>query len=931
MTDQGDEMKQCIICSSEIPLQARFCDRCGADAPDGSPEIRAWLVGSAPECDIVLSDAKVSARHCRLVLRDEGYWLEDLQSTNGTYVNGERIGAAMRVTPGDRVTLGQSVPLPWPEPNEALHPRIIRIGREPDNDIVLNYPVVSGHHARLLVTPGASYIEDLGSTNGTAIGTPERKIRRSPVHLHDQVFFGSFRVPAERLLPGKLTLGERPAIELDFRGSSLLLGRAADCDQVLDFPMVSWHHARLRRVGEEVWVEDLDSTNGTFVNGRRIHGSVALRPNDVVGLGSYTFRLTAVGKLEQRDYRGNLTIEARDVGVVLANGTPLLEDVSLTIYPSELVGLMGPSGAGKTTLMTALNGYLRPSRGSVLFNQEDLYANFARFCGHLGYVPQDDLMHGSLTVEEALYFTARLRLPSDYSDEDIHRRITQVLEQLRLVEIRGQLIGSPEKKGISGGQRKRVNLAMELLTDPSALFLDEPTSGLSSEDALVVMLVLRELADAGKTILLTIHQPSLDAFRLLDNLVVVSRDTGRPGPGRLAYFGPAYPDAIRFFNPEISAAPAGSGATAALAPEQVLRGLGQASTEEWTNRYAASEHKRQYVDARAGQRIADNASLPADRSARRPELGQAATLVRRAFRIKLRDAWGTTILLAQAPIIAAFIALVFGKQTDKTVSFSSTVGELPLFWEQAREFGMIAGSLKITIFLLVIAALWFGCANAAREIVGEWAIYHRERMISLKIPSYIASKLIVLGGLCMIQCTVLLGIVHWSCGLRAPWWQMYGLLLLTSLVGVGLGLTASALARTSEAALALTPIILIPMIILSGALQPRHRMSWSWPTQGMASRWAFESALLLEASHRERLPIYDPQGPAPATDAGNTTLQPVRYDDMAEGSFPTRADTQYDWEEDRTGIAAGALALLLMLVALGLAVPGILKWREIRR
>src|SRR5205085_9777527 len=141
------------------------------------------------------------------------------------------------------------------------------------------------------------------------------------------------------------------------------------------------------------------------------------------------------------------------------------------------------------------------------------------------------------------YYSARLRLPRDFSDADVHRRIRTVLEQLELRGAEDVRIGSPEKKGISGGQRKRVNLAMELLTDPLVLFLDEPTSGLSSEDALMVLKVLRELADAGKTILITIHQPSLEVFRLLDNLVLVSRDAGSQDPGRLIYYGRAYPDA----------------------------------------------------------------------------------------------------------------------------------------------------------------------------------------------------------------------------------------------------------------------------------------------------------------------------------------------------------------------------------------------------
>ena len=160
----------------------------------------------------------------------------------------------------------------------------------------------------------------------------------------------------------------------------------------------------------------------------------------------------------------------------------------------------------------------------------------------------------------------------------------------------------------------------------------------------------------------------------------------------------------------------------------------------------------------------------------------------------------------RAPVIALLIALVFGSQAAKNAT--------------ADNWASVAGASSTTIFLLALAALWFGCSNSAREIVGEWAIYHRERMVNLKIPSYVGSKLAVLGGLCLVQCAILLVIVHWGTGLRGPWLGMFLMLLLTSLVGLAIGLTVSALARTSEVAIALLPLILLPMVILAGVLQP---------------------------------------------------------------------------------------------------------------
>jgi ABC-type multidrug transport system ATPase subunit/ABC-type multidrug transport system permease subunit len=663
---------------------------------------------------------------------------------------------------------------------------------------------------------------------------PGNIIKRQIITPEDIIFFGSLRVPAARLLRRQLALGSRPYTQVDVLETAFVVGRDKRCDIVLDDPQVSNHHLRVARQQNEIFVEDLDSANGTYLNGQRIRGRVRVRAGDFVGVGSTTFTVAADGNLEQRDYRGNVAIEAQAVTIDVPQKR-LIEEVSLTVYPSEFVGLMGPSGAGKTTLMNAMNGYTPPSGGAVLFNGRDLYANYGQFRNVMGYVPQDDIMHGDLTVGQALYYTARLRLPKDFSDPEINKRVEQVMSQLGLEGTEDVLIGSPQKKGISGGQRKRVNLAMELLTDPSVLFLDEPTSGLSSEDALMVMKVLRKLADEGKTIILTIHQPSLEAYRLLDNLILVGKDKGSPDPGRLAYYGPAYPQAVDFFNPDgVPDLPHGVDPS----PDEVLRGFSKKETKDWTRQYTAWPLKRQYVDQRAGKHATAAAHAESPGTDRTMGLTQWWTLVRRCFAIKLRDRMNTAILLAQAPIIALLIALVLGKQAAEEIT--------PDTWPN------VAGAVSTVVFLLALSALWFGCSNSAREIVGEWAIYRRERMVNLKIPSYVASKFTVLGGLCVVQCVILLAIVHWISGLSGPWLPMFGILLLTALVGLAIGLTISSLARTSEVAIALLPLILLPMVILAGVLQPVHKMNSAvqFLAHCMPARWAFESLLILESDER---------------------------------------------------------------------------------
>jgi ABC-type multidrug transport system ATPase subunit len=758
---------------------------------------------------------------------------------------------------------------------------------------VLDYPMVSSYHAQITVSNGTITIEDLQSTNGTAVGNPDNRITTSRIKPDDTIYFGSLPVPAARLLSGKVALGEAPREEVHFSGSAILLGRDPQCQMPLNHPLVSWHHARITRTPAGFIVEDLGSTNGTFVNGQRITGQMAVRPGDMIALGSFSFVLTAEGKLQQRDDRGNVTLEARGITVDVKDRR-LIEGISLTIYPSEIVGLMGPSGAGKTTLMNALNGYTPPTFGGVQINGLDLYQNYEQFCGHIGYVPQDDIMHRDLTVGQALYYTARLRLPADFSDSDINSRISRVLKMLGLEGTENVIIGTPEKKGISGGQRKRVNLAMELLTDPSLLFLDEPTSGLSSEDALMVMEALRKLADEGKTIIITIHQPGLEVFRLMDNLIMLAKDKGSIEPGRLAYYGPAYPAAVDFFNP---------GGVPNLkpgqdpSPDEVMRGLGRGKAADWLRQYIASPYKKQYVDERMGKHPAGAAPVVAPKITREPDLAQWWTLVRRTLAIKLKDKGNTVTLLALAPVIAMLILITMGINASK-----EGPGDLQPY-----------AKTTYTVFLMIVSAIFLGCWGALREIVSEWAVYHRERMVNLKIPSYVASKFTVLGAILgLVQLPVLFLITYLGSGLQGPWFGMLFVLVLTGLVSLALGLLISATVKTAETATSLSILLMIVMILLAGAIVQTHkRGETARPlTYFIPSRWSFEAMLVMEANARNKF-----QGTV--VEDGRPVTKTI---DMAERIFP---------EEQRAGVILPVIILLWMLAILIAGAGLVLKARDV--
>jgi ABC-type multidrug transport system ATPase subunit/ABC-type multidrug transport system permease subunit len=813
----------------------------------------SWVIGRAQDCDLVVPEAQVSSHHCRLTHQADGFLLEDLGSTNGTYVNGAKIAPRepVHVPHGARVTLGGQTPMPWPvapagpaeasasqSPAPPVSGRQITIGRSPDSDVQVDLPIIGWNHAVITEENGQYILEDRNSRNGTAIGEMSNRIQRAVLKPSDQVFLGSYKISAAQLLSldEKVEIGEAAFQTVSFRGNSMEVGRDPKCDIPLDFPMVSWRHARLTRTPDGILVEDLGSRNGTYLNGVRVTGKVLARAGQEIGLGSVRFQLMENGQLAQRDYNGKVTIEAKEIVVHAPNGKRLLDPVSLTVFPYELVAMMGPAGAGKTTLLKALNGYTRPVRGTVLFRGQSLYDYYDLYRHMMGYVPQDDIVHPQLTVRQALYFSARLR--TDLTDAEINTRTEKVLYDLGIPDKIDTVIGSPERKTLSGGQRKRVNIGLELITDTPVLFLDEPTSGLSSYDAESVVDLLKELSKSGKTILTTIHQPSLKVYKQFDDLLMVSRDKGNK-PGALVYFGPAYPDSIQFFNPP-TAGPTGTAPiqSAELNPEMLFSGMNtvpdENRTETWRQRYNASRYRKEFVENRSGKQPAATDKTGEEKPRRQFGLGQWLSLVKRNVIVRLQDRAQTSILLVQAPVFALLVALV----------------NYPL---HADNFGDIAQKLPIVHFLMVVAAIWFGCNNAARDIVGEWTIYKRERMVTLKLLPYVFSKFAVLLGLCIFQCGSMLAIVYLVCGLHSSFLYDFLVLLISSMIGAGLGLSISALSKTTESAIAMLPLVLLPIIALGGGMRPIYLM----PSGGqilsaiIPSRWAFEANLLDEAKAKE--------------------------------------------------------------------------------
>ena len=879
------------------------------DEPNSdAPTLR---IGFARDNDLVVPVPQVSSHHAALARTKRGYLIRDLHSTNGTFVNGQRVQLAY-LQLDDRISLGSyefifdqklATRLDQLKDHKAgdQNQPPVTIGRGEECDIVLDAPQISRVHLRLTPMGDRSWrLEDLESANGTFVNDRNHQVQKTIVSDDDVLFLGSYRFPLNRVR--EFLHADEPslptgAIELPEDQAFVTFGRGADNDIVLDAPQISRYHARLLRTPAGVFLEDLTSANGTFVEGDRIT-EAQLETGQTISFGSYAVRIDLERNTVQKSYRGDILLQAENLRVeVDVGGSPLriLDGVSFTVYPTEFVGLLGPSGAGKTTLLNALIGYTRPTYGRTLLNGNELISHYDRYRGAIGYVPQEDIIHRQLSVYEALYFTAKLRLPPDTTDAEIDRRIEQVLADLEISKTRDSTIGSPEKKGISGGQRKRVNLAMELLTDPSLLCLDEPTSGLASEDALNVIRLLRQLADRGKTILLTIHQPSLQAYRLLDNTLYLA-------DGEQVYYGPAFPDSFYFFHPHLRAST--PEAEEILSdPGTCMRPLMEAKRagepmETFAARYRQSPYWDEFVSERRKNRTDVRLTGSGKRQPPTFTFRQFITLSRRYLSIKLKDRLGTFILLVQAPIVAILLNLTFAQEAG---GITSRIEQAPL-----------------ALFLLVISAIWFGCSNAAREIVGEQAIYRRERMVNLSITAYVASKFAVLGLLCLVQCALLLVLTYVPLDFHGHPLAHLSLLWLCAMAGVATGLLLSVLVRTSEAAIALVPILLIPQVILGGAIMPIDRMDpiTATATSAAFSRWGFEAMLQIE----DRAGAYEwkleqlPTAPFPDFPAPPTMPHPL-------DRFFGESETTYLID---LGVLGGFTVIILGSVA------GVLKFRERR-
>ncbi|QES51558.1 ABC transporter ATP-binding protein [Streptomyces venezuelae] len=713
---------------------------------------RTYRVGRDPLSEIFLDDARVSWHHANLHIDGDHWTVEDEDSTNGTWADGRRIHA-WEIGPGSELRFGSAL---------------------------------DGPRAVLLGPPDGAGPAGAAGAVGTA----------GPAGVGNPSLTSTFRQPtAVRPLPARTTVR---------------IGRDPGNDLVIEDLVVSRRHAELRSLADGSHeIADLGSHNGTYLNGAPVE-TARVADGDIIGIGHSAFCLVG-DELQEFIDTGEVSLDVQDLTVAVDHGRKtLLDQVSFPVGARCLLAVVGPSGAGKSTLLGALTGLRPADRGAVLYDGRDLYRDYAELRSRIGLVPQDDILHSQLTVRRALSYAAELRFPQDTAAAEREARVDEVIGELGLEQRSDQPIHS-----LSGGQRKRVSVALELLTKPSLLFLDEPTSGLDPGMDRSVMHMLRGLADDGRTVIVVTH--SVLSLDVCDRLLVLA-----PG-GRIAYYGPPA-ETLRFFGFE-------------QWPE-AFEAFENRRDRDWAGEYRASSYHHRYV---AGPGRQPAPSAPADLpGGRESGTGTGTGTVSPPPKAQ---SWGAQL----STLVRRYAAALSADRTFLVIMIA-----LP-FVMGAMARALAGSALTVetamnALLILCVGGVLTGAANAVRELVKERVIYQRERAVGLSRSAYLMSKVVVLGAITVAQAVVLTLVGLYGVDLNAP--DGRGVLFpplieitlavaLLAFTAMMLGLLVSALVRKEEVTMPLLVLLAIVQVVFCGALLKLdgvpviEQLAWLVP-----SRWA---------------------------------------------------------------------------------------------
>ncbi|KXF57017.1 ABC transporter [Rhodococcus sp. SC4] len=691
--------------------------------------------------------------------------------------------------------------------------KAVRIGRDPQLEITIVDPMVSREHARLTWDEGWQLV-DSGSKNGIYVdGARREKVPvTNPVvvRLGDAAEGPVVRISVEDPDATRQDVGARwdestigvgapsappPTPHEAVPKGSLTVGRSPDNDIVVRDVLASRHHAIVHNVPSGLEIDDLGSVNGTFVGDIRV-SRAQLTDGDVVTIGNTDFSVQE-GRLVPRQAvvptAGGLRVDG--VGLTIEGGRRLLEDVTFTAQPGSLTAVIGPSGAGKTTVATIISGSERPTEGVVEFEGRSVHAEYQVLRSRIGMVPQDDVVHRQLTIRQALGYAAELRLPPDTSRADREEVIETVLDELQLSEHADTRVDR-----LSGGQRKRASVAMELLTGPSLLILDEPTSGLDPALDRQIMATLRRLADSGRVVVIVTH--SLSYLEMCDQVLLLA-----PG-GKTAYVGP---------------------------PDKVGAALG---STDWADIFArvAADPDGVFAEYRATRPAVEvpppSPPGPLGSPAHTSRRKQLSTVVRRQARL-IRADRGYLIFLSLLPFVLGGLAVLVPGDTGFGPSGLDESGELTQI-----------------LVVLILGAAFMGCSLTIRDLVGERMIYHRERAAGLLPSAYLTAKIVVFCAAAIVQSVIMVTIMFVGKGfpgrgsvIPSGSVELIVDIAVTTCSCVLVGLALSSVARSNEQVMPMLVVTIMVQLVMCGGLititgrAVLEQVSWLFP-----SRWGFAAA-----------------------------------------------------------------------------------------
>ena len=645
--------------------------------------------------------------------------------------------------------------------NNGNHNVIIGTGN--NSTIKLNNKLISSHHAQFIFdTNGKLHIQDLNSTNGTFLnGTKISPSKAYIVKPKDTIQLASTKgilIVVEEIKKDSFDDKKVNIVEKLKLKSKVIIGRSNDCDIILNNGSVSRKHAEVNKNSNGVYfIKDLNSLNGTFVNGKKIKGITKISLSDKIFIGKLQLTLKGTAK----DLSEELAICTKGIQKIFINGS------------KSLLAIMGPSGCGKTTLMNTLNGVSPATNGKVYLFGQELISNYEYLKTQIGYVPQDDTIHRQLTVRQSLYYTAKLRL-NNLTDIEIDTKINNILDQLGVLHVKNNLISK-----ISGGQRKRVCIALELLSDPLILFLDEPTSPLDPQTIEDFLNILKGLSSRGTTVIMVTHKP--EDLEYMDEVIFLAKG------GYPAYFGDSKSYKNYF------------GVKTAVSVFSLL------SDPDWISKY---KNPRPVSEINKKERIRA-------RSSNKSFYQQYLWLSRRYFKIKTNDKVNSIVMLLQAPIIAVLICVVFDNITN-AVPF---ITALSAIW-----FGTNNAAREIVSELSIF--------KRERMFNMDISPYLLSKISVLSFFSIIQSAIFI--GILYVR--------YSSSDLLAynePFFAFIWMSFL-SVAATFLGLLLSASLSTAEKVMTVVPIVLIPQIMLAGLVAKINSTAVELISYLTFTRWGTE-------------------------------------------------------------------------------------------